>query len=78
MEGLAQANTVLTRSNSAVMSQLAYMTVAMNVMKAQMKPLASDQTNQTRSKRNYYCWIFCSNYTHGSKNFSPNKSVHQE
>ena len=34
LEGLAQANAVLTSSNSAVMAQLAQMTVTMNAMQA--------------------------------------------
>ena len=40
LEGLAQSNAVLTSSNSAVMVQLAQLTVAMNAMQAQMKTLA--------------------------------------
>ena len=46
LEGLAQSNAVLTSSNSALMAQLAQMTVTMNVMQAQLKTLASAQTNQ--------------------------------
>ena len=40
LEGLAQANAVLTRSKSTVMSQLAHMTVIMNYMQAQLKTIA--------------------------------------
>ena len=32
LEGLAQSNAVLTSSNSAVMAQLAHMTVTINAM----------------------------------------------
>ena len=53
LEGLAQANAVLTSFNSAVMAQLAQMTVTTNVMEAQLKTLLSDQTNQTRKNRNH-------------------------
>ena len=67
LEGLAQANVVLTSSNSAVMAQLAQMTVTMNAMQAQLKTLSSDPINQTRSKRKYYCWSCMSNHNHGSK-----------
>ena len=55
MEGLAQANVVLTRSNLAVMAQLAQMNVTMNAMQSQLKTLAYSQTNQKRSKRKRYC-----------------------
>ena len=51
LEGLAQANAVLTISNSAEMAQLAQMTVAMNSMQVQLNTLASDKTNQTSPKR---------------------------
>ena len=64
---MAQANAVLTISNSAVMAQLAYMTVTMNAMQAQLKTLVYSQTNQARPKREHYCWSCGSNYTHGEK-----------
>ena len=51
LEGLSQANVVLTRSNSAVMAQFSYMTVAMNAMQDQLKTLSSDPTNPTRTKK---------------------------
>ena len=54
LEGLAQANAVLTILNSAVITQLAQMTVTMNTVKAQIKTLASAQTNQTRPKMKHY------------------------
>ena len=50
LEGLAQDNAVVTRSNSAVLAQLAQITVTMNAIQAQLKKLASAQTNQSRSK----------------------------
>ena len=67
LEGLAQANAVLTNSNSAVMAQLAQMTVTMNAMQAQVKTLASAQNHQARPKRKFYCWSCGSNYTHRRK-----------
>ena len=67
LEGMAQANAVLTRSNSAVMAQLAQMTVTINSIQLQLKTLASAQTNQARTKRKHYCCICGSNYTPGSK-----------
>ena len=55
LEVLAQSNAVLTNSTSVVMAQLAHMTVTMNNIKAQLKTLASAQTNQSRPKRKFYC-----------------------
>ena len=48
LEGMEQANAVITRSNTAVMAQLAQMTVTINSMQAQLKTLAADPTKQTR------------------------------
>ena len=45
LEELVQSSLVISSSNSAVMEQLAYMTVIMNAMQAQLKTLASAQTN---------------------------------
>ena len=67
LEVLAQANAVLISSNTVVMKQFAQMTVTINSMQAQLKTLTSTPTNQTRSKRKYYCWSCGRNYTHGSK-----------
>ena len=53
LEGLEQANVVLTRSKSAVMAQLAHMTVTMNATQAQLKTLALEKTNQAISKRKH-------------------------
>ena len=78
LEGLAQANSFLTISNTALMMQLAHMNVTMNAMQEQLKKLASATTNQKMSKRKYYCCIFGSNYAHGSKNCSAKKSGNQE
>ena len=55
LEALAQANAVLTSSNSSVTAQLAQMNVTMNAMQSQLKTLAYSQTNQKRSKRKRYC-----------------------
>ena len=54
LEGMTQANAVLTRSNSAVISQLVHMNVTMNAMQAHLKILASAKTNQPRQKRKFY------------------------
>ena len=78
LEVLAQANAVLTSYCISVIDQLSQMTVTMNVIQAQLEMLAAAPTYQTRSKSKCY---FCSwgiNYTHGSKTFSSNKSVHQD
>ena len=78
LEGLAQANEFLTRSKTAVMAQLAHINVTMNAMQAQLKTLATVPTNQTRSKRKYYCLSCGSNYTNESKTCSSKKSGHQD
>ena len=75
---LAQANAVLTRSNSAVITQLAQMNVTMNAMQAQLKTLASAQTNQASPKIKFYCWSCGSNFTHEIKTCSANKAGLQE
>ena len=66
MERLAQANEVLTSYNTAVMAQLAQMTMTMNDMQEHLKMLASAPTNQTSSNRKYYCWICAIKYIHRS------------
>ena len=48
LQGLAQANAVLTSSKTGVLAQLTQMTVTMNDMQAQLKTLKSTPTNQTR------------------------------
>ena len=78
LEGMGQANAVLTRSKYAVMAQLAQMTVTMNAIQAQLKTLASAQNNQPRQKINFYCWICGINFTHGTKTWSAKKAGHQE
>ena len=77
LEGLAQSNAVLTSSNSAVMEHLEHMEVTMNAMKAQLKTISSEQTNQLRPKRKFYCWICGRNFTHESKTSSEKKLGHQ-
>ena len=67
-EGLVQSNAVLTIYKSAVMAQLAHMTVTVDAMQVQLNTLASAQTNETRPKRNHYCWSCRINYTHGGGN----------
>ena len=67
LEGMAQANAVLTILNYAVMVQLAQITVTMNTVQEQLKTLVSAQTNQASPKRKHYCCICGSNYTAGSK-----------
>ena len=78
LEVRAQSNAVLTSSNSEVMSQLAHISVTMNTMQAQLKALVSKKNKQARTKRKHYSWSCRSNYTHGRKNFSPKKAVHQD
>ena len=78
LEGMAQANADLTRFNSAVMTQLAQMSVTLNSMKERLRILSSATTSQTRSKRKYYWWICGSIYTHGSKTHLAKKSGHRE
>ena len=53
LEVLSQSNAVLTISKSAVMAQLAYMTVTTKATQAQLKTIAYDKTNQARTKRNH-------------------------
>ena len=53
LEGLAQANTFLTSSKSAVMAQLAHLNVTMNTMQAQLKTLLLDTKNSTRTKMKF-------------------------
>ena len=77
-EVLAQSNTVLTSSNYAVMAQLAQLTVIMNAMQAQLKTLASAETNQVRPKIKFYCCSCGINFTRGSKTCASKKAVHQE
>ena len=78
LEGLAQANAVLTIPNSAVMAQLAHMTVTMNTMLAQLKTLPSEKNNQARTNRKFYCWSCGGNFTHGRKTCSEKKTGYQE
>ena len=73
LEGMAQANKVLISPNPAVLALLellTHMTLTINAMQLQLNMLTLAPMNQTRSKRNYYCWIGGSNYTHGSKTYS--------
>ena len=77
LEEMAQSDAVLTISNTVVMAQLAQITFTMNTMQAQLKALSTATTNQTRSKRKYYCWSYGSNYTHSSKTYSSKKAGHQ-
>ena len=51
MEGLEQGSAVLTRSNSAVMAQLAQMNVNIKAMPGPLKALASVQTDKARPKK---------------------------
>ena len=53
LEVLAQANAVLTSSNSELMVQLAQITVTMNAMQAQLNNFSSATTNPTRIKKKY-------------------------
>ena len=51
LEGLSQANAVLTRLNPAVMAQLAYMTVTMKAMQAQLKNTRLCTNQQSKAKK---------------------------
>ena len=64
---MAQYNAALTSLNTAAMAQFSQMTVTMNAMQVQLKTLSSTKTNQTRSKREHYCWSCGSYYTHISE-----------
>ena len=76
LEGLAQANAVLTSSKYAVMAQFTHMTVTMNAMQSQKQILASAQTNQARPKIKFYCWSCRINLTDGIKPCSEKKAGH--
>ena len=51
LEGMAQANSFLTSSNSVVITKLAHMTVTVKNMQAQLKELSSATKKPTRTKR---------------------------
>ena len=74
IEVLAQANSVLTSSNSAVMAQLAQMTETMNAIQAQLNTLSATSTYSTIPKIKYHCWSCGRNFTHGRKALYSNKS----
>ena len=61
MEGISQANAVLTSYNSAVMSKLAQLMLTMNAMQEKMKTLAATSTNLIKTKREFYCCRYRSN-----------------
>ena len=50
----------------------------MNTIRAQLKALILAPANQTRSKRNCYCWSCRSSYIHRSKTCSSKKSEHKD
>ena len=54
LEVFAQANAGLTRSKSAVMEQLSYMTMTMNAMQVQLKTFSLAPTDLTRNKTKHY------------------------
>ena len=74
LEGLAQANAVLTRSNYMIIAQLVQMIVTMNVMQAQLKTIASVQTDEARPKKTFYLCSCRRNFTHGRKTRSTKKA----
>ena len=78
MEGLTQSNAVLTNSKSAVMAQLSHMTVTMNAIQAQLKALASAQTNQSNPKRKHYFWSCGRKSTHRIKNCLSKRAEHKD
>ena len=54
LEGMAQANTVLTSSNSALMAQLVQITLTINAIHAQLKKITSEKTNQASTRIKHY------------------------
>ena len=78
MRGMAQANSVLTSSNSVFMAQLAQTTATMNVIQAQLETLFATSTIPTITKRKYYYWSCRSNYNNGRKIWSSKKTGHKE
>ena len=78
MEGLAQANSLLTSSKYSMMAELVQMTATMNTMHVQLNTFSATSTSLKIPKRKFYCWICVSNLTHGRKSFASNKSVHKD
>ena len=83
MEGLAQANAVLTRSNYAVMAKFAYMTVTMNVIQAQLKHSPLHKPTKQGQKRSTTAGVAEATSLTGAKpaqkkNGTPIESVLQE
>ena len=78
MEGMAQANAVLARKNSSMMSQLAQMTATMNTIQTQLSTLSAGSTNSTILRRKYYYLICVRLFSHGSKENSLKKPRHKD
>ena len=60
------------------MAQLAQVTVTINAMQAQIKTLSTMSANTTITKSKFYFCSCGSNFTHGIKTRSSNKTVHKE
>ena len=78
LEGLAQANAVLTSSNSEVMVKLSQLTVIMKYIQAPNGDVSSIVKNSTIRESKFHCWICVNNFTHGSKTYSSKKNSHKE
>ena len=61
-----------------MITQLSHMTVTMKSIQAQLKTLASAQTNQPRSKKKHYFWSCGRNFNHRIRTLSSKKAGHQE
>ena len=75
MEGLAQENAVLTKSDYAVITELSQMTATMNTMQSHIKTLSAATT--TIPKRKYYCWSCRGILFLGSKSCTSKKVEHK-
>ena len=74
LKGMAQVNTVLTSSNTAVMEKFTQMTMTNNSMHAKLKMIAAAPMNQERSKSKYHGCSCGRNYTPRRKTLSSNKN----
>ena len=75
MEGLSQANVVLTSSNYAVMAQLEQLTASIGAIQAQVKTITSLPFTTTKQK--YYFLSNIRNYSHVNKSCPTKKARHK-
>ena len=76
VDGMVHSNSVRISSKSAMMAQLAQLTIDMVKMQSQIKTLSSSST--TISKRKCYFCIYGSNFSHGNKTCTTKKSGHKD